>query len=311
MRLAFMGTPDFAVPALEALIASHHDVVAVYTQPPRPAGRGKAPRKTPVHLSAEAAGIPVFTPENFKDASDRTAFAAHQLDAAIVAAYGLILPVAILDAPRFGCLNIHASLLPRWRGAAPVHRAIMAGDDETGVGIMQMEKGLDTGPLWLEKRLTIASDHMTETLTEDLAHLGADALLHALPLIAAGTRRPTPQAADGIVYAHKIDKAEALIDWTQSARQIERQIRGLAPFPGAWTDISGQRVKIFAARVEAGDTDHVPGTVLDDALLVACGEGTALRLTLLQRAGKSRQDGATFLRGFAVAPGMVCGADMQ
>lgn len=295
MRIAYMGTPDFALPALEALVDEGHDVVAVYTQPPRPANRGKALTPSPVHRRAEALGIEVRTPLNFKDEADRATFAALDLDVAVVAAYGLILPQAILDAPRRGCLNIHASLLPRWRGAAPIQRAILAGDTETGVTIMQMERGLDTGPMLLEEATPVDGKTAGE-LTAELSAMGARLVVEAL--VTDPPARPQPE--DGVTYASKIDKAEAKLAFTQPAEAVERAVRAFNPAPGAWTEIDGERVKWLAAElVDAGGS---PGTVLDDRLAVACGTA-AIRPTLLQRPGKPAMAAADALRGWRVAPG--------
>jgi len=296
-RLAFMGTPDFAVPVLQAILAAGHLVVQVYTQPPRPAGRGKALRPSPVHRAAEAAGVSVATPERFRDTDILAAFEALALDVAVVVAYGQILPQRALDAPRFGCLNLHASLLPRWRGAAPIQRAIMAGDAETGVAVMQMEAGLDTGPVLAEARTPIRPDDTAGTLHDRLARIGAPLMaetLARLPLPAM------PQPDVGVTYATKIDKAEAHVDWNRPAAEVDRHIRGLAPFPGAWSEIGGQRVKLLMSRAEPGR--GAPGTALDDNLLIACADG-AVRLTRLQRAGKAPADADAFLQGFKVPKG--------
>ncbi|WP_373945168.1 methionyl-tRNA formyltransferase [Paracoccus marcusii] len=292
MRVIFMGTPDFSVPALRA-IAARHDVVAVYSQPPRAAGRGQKPRPSPVALAAQELGIPVRTPTRLRDPQDRADFAALEADVAVVVAYGLILPQPVLDAPRLGCLNIHASILPRWRGAAPIHRAILAGDAETGVAIMQMEAGLDTGPVLALTRTPIAADDTTASLHDRLSAMGADLIcdvLDRLPLPAV------PQAQDGVTYAAKIDKTEARIDWTLPAEQVDRQIRGLSPFPGAWCMIGDERVKLLASTVVPGQGD--PGTVLPD-FTVVCGSG-AVRITLAQRAGKRPMTPADLLRGWAL-----------
>ena len=294
MRLAFMGTPDFARVALDALVAAGHDIAAVYTQPPRPANRGKL-TPSPVHLRADELGLPVRTPERLRDAADQAAFASLDLDVAVVAAYGLLLPQPILDAPRFGCLNIHASLLPRWRGAAPVQRAILAGDADTGVTIMQMEKGLDTGPMLKVGRLPIARQTAGE-LTAELAGLGARLMvetLAALPLPA------TTQPEDGVTYAHKIDKAEARIDWSRPAVALDRLVRAMQPSPGAWFDSAGSRVKLIAA--EPAEGAGPPGTLLADSR-VATGEG-ALRLLTVQPEGKPRMAAADWLRGRRMATG--------
>lgn len=294
MRVIFMGTPDFSVPALRA-IAARHDVVAVYSQPPRAAGRGQKPRPSPVALAAQALGIPVRTPARLRDPQDQADFAALGADVAVVVAYGLILPQPVLDAPRLGCLNIHASILPRWRGAAPIHRAILAGDAETGVAIMQMEAGLDTGPVLALTRTPIAADDTTASLHDRLSAMGADLItdvLDRLPLPAV------PQPDDGVTYATKIDKAEARIDWTQSAEQVDRQIRGLSPFPGAWCMVGDERVKLLASSVAQGQ--GAPGTVLPD-FTIACGTG-AVRIALAQRAGKKPMAPADLLRGWALPP---------
>ncbi|PIE10784.1 MAG: methionyl-tRNA formyltransferase [Rhodobacterales bacterium] len=289
MRVIFMGTPDFSVPVLEA-VAAEHEVVAVYCQPPRPAGRGKKDRPTPVHARALELGLEVRHPARLKDAEDQAAFAALNADVAVVVAYGLILPQAVLDAPRFGCLNIHASLLPRWRGAAPIHRAIMAGDAETGICIMQMEAGLDTGPVLLREATDIGAEETTGALHDRLSLMGARLIgdaLRGLPMDAV------PQPEEGVTYAAKIDKAEARIDWTRPAEEISRQIRGLSPFPGAWCEADGARIKLLGARVVEGR--GAPGEVLG-GFTIACGTG-AVEITRAQRAGKSAQDSASFLRG--------------
>ncbi len=302
MRVIFMGTPDFSVTVLEALVAAGHDIVAVYTQPPRPAGRGKKNRPTSVHARAVEMGLEVRYPLNFSAEADRADFAALNADVAVVVAYGLILPQAVLDAPKHGCLNIHASLLPRWRGAAPIHRAIMAGDAETGVCIMKMELGLDTGPVLLREETQIGAEETTGQLHDRLSLMGAGLICDALERLDA--LAPEPQPEQGVTYAAKIDKAEARVDWTRGAPEIDRQIRGLAPFPGAWTEIAGQRVKLLASRL--ADGQGAPGQVLDDALAVACGNG-ALQLLRLQRAGRAAQDRPEFLRGMSVAPGTILG----
>ncbi len=299
MRVVFMGTPDFSVSVLDALIEAGHDVAAVYCQPPRPAGRGKKDRPTPVHARAEALGLEVRHPVSLKTADAQQDFADLNADVAVVVAYGLLLPQAVLDAPKMGCLNIHASLLPRWRGAAPIHRAIMAGDAETGICIMQMEAGLDTGPVLMRSTLTIKDEETTAELHDRLSENGAALIVKALAALPQLT--PEVQLDDGVTYAHKIDKAEARVDWTQSATDVDRQIRGLSPFPGAWTEIEGQRVKLLASRLAAGQGE--PGEVLDDALVVACGTG-AVELLRLQRAGKGAQDKETFQRGRPVLKGM-------
>ncbi len=293
MKITFMGTPEFAVPVLEALVA-RHEVVAVYSQPPRPAGRGKQDRLTPVHQRAVALGLPVRTPASLRSIHAQQDFAALPHDVAVVVAYGLILPQAVLDAPRRGCLNIHASLLPRWRGAAPIHRAIMAGDAETGVCIMQMDAGLDTGPVLLRATTPIGPTDTTEDLHDRLSQMGARLILEAL----AQTETLTPQAQpdDGVTYAAKIDKSEARIDWTRPAVQVDRLIRGLSPFPGAWCEMAGERVKLLRARLADGQGQ--PGQVLG-GMTIACGTG-AVAVTLAQREGKRAAPADTFLRGFAM-----------
>ena len=302
MRVVFMGTPDFSVPVLEALVEAGHDVVAVYCQPPRPAGRGKKERPSPVHRVAEALGLLVFTPLNFKSDQDRAQFAAHDADVAVVVAYGLILPQAVLDMPKAGCLNIHASLLPRWRGAAPIHRAIMAGDDKTGVCIMQMEAGLDTGPVLLRAEADIGAQDTTGSLHARLSGMGAALIVEVLERLDG--LQPQPQPDVGVTYAEKISKDEARIDWTRPAAEVDCHIRGLSPFPGAWSDIGGERVKVLLSCVTDGAGPA--GTVLDDELSVACGSG-AVQLLRLQRAGKGAMERDDVLRGFPVAKGTVLG----
>ncbi len=302
MRLVFMGTPEFSVPVLQALVDAGHEIAAVYCQPPRPAGRGKKDRPSPVQAYAETLGLAVRHPKSLKTAEAQAEFASFQADVAVVVAYGLILPQAVLDAPKHGCLNIHASLLPRWRGAAPIHRAIMAGDAETGVCIMQMEAGLDTGPVLLRASTPIARQETTGALHDRLSALGADLIVQALAQLPDLT--PTPQPTAGVTYADKIDKVEARIDWTQPAERIDRQIRALSPFPGAWTQIGKDRVKLLSSRVVRGQ--GAAGRVLDDALTVACGAG-AVSILRLQRASKEAQDTETFLRGWPVPAGTQMG----
>ncbi|KNG94756.1 methionyl-tRNA formyltransferase [Pseudaestuariivita atlantica] len=302
MRVIFMGSPDFSVPVLDALVAAGHEIACVYCQPPRPAGRGKKDRATPVQARAEALGLPVRHPVSLKSQEAQEAFAALGAEVAVVVAYGLILPQAILDAPERGCLNIHASLLPRWRGAAPIHRAILAGDAETGVCIMQMEAGLDTGPVLLRRAVQIGETETTGALHDRLSALGAEAIVEALARL--DTLTPEPQSGDGVTYAAKIDKAEAAIDWTRPAVEVDRQIRGLSPFPGAWTLIRGERVKCLAS--ELADGEGGAGVTLDAALTVACGSG-AVRITRAQRAGKSAATTGEMLRGWPVAPGTQLG----
>ena len=299
MRLIFMGTPAFSVVALRALIEAGHDIACVFSQPPRPARRGQKEQPSPVQALAEAEGLPVRTPLNFKDAAEREAFAALEADVAVVVAYGLILPQAILDAPTHGCLNIHASLLPRWRGAAPIHRAIEAGDAETGVGIMQMEAGLDTGPVLLEQRLSIGATETTGELHDRLARLGGAMIVDALDRLP--TLQPRPQAAEGLTYANKIDKAETRIDWSEPAETIKRKINAFSPFPGAWFEREGERVKALRAGLAKGSGRS--GEVLD-GLTVACGEG-AVALLDVQKAGKKPTSAEDFLRGSPIEAGTV------
>ncbi|MDC0582223.1 methionyl-tRNA formyltransferase, partial [Paracoccaceae bacterium] len=287
MRLIFMGSPAFSVPVLEALVAAGHEIVAVYTQPPRPAGRGKKQRPCPVHARALALTLDVRHPASLKEAEEQAAFSELRADAAVVVAYGLLLPQELLDAPAHGCLNIHASLLPRWRGAAPIHRAIMAGDRETGICIMQMEAGLDTGPVLYQETISIAPDETTAALHERLSDLGARLIVQSLKDLSQLQARP--QSSVGICYAQKIDKSEAQIDWSLPAEILDRQIRGLSPFPGAWAMLRGERVKFLgSALISCEQPLASAGTVLDDDLGIACGSG-ALRITRLQRAGKSAQ----------------------
>ena len=300
MRIIFMGTPDFSVPVLDALVKAGHEIAAVYCQPPRPAGRGKKDRPTPAHARAEALGLEVRHPTSLRNADAQEAFAALGADIAVVVAYGLILPQAVLDAPKHGCLNIHASLLPRWRGAAPIHRAIMAGDAETGICIMQMEAGLDTGPVLLRQATPIGVTETTGALHDRLSAMGADLIVQALARIDDLTAEAQPDA--GVTYAQKIDKAEAHIDWARPAIEVDRQIRGLSPFPGAWTMIGPERVKLLGSALS--DQSGIAGTVLDDAFTIACGTG-AVTITRAQRAGKGAQDAATFLRGLAVPKGTL------
>ncbi|QSR18789.1 methionyl-tRNA formyltransferase [Novosphingobium sp. KA1] len=298
MRIVFMGTPDFAVPALVALVEAGHEVVAVYSQPPRPGGRrGKELTPSPVHKEAEARGIGVRHPVSLKSAEEQEQFAALGADIAIVAAYGLLLPQAVLDAPRLGCLNIHASILPRWRGAAPIQRAILAGDPTTGVTIMQMEIGLDTGPMLATLRTTIDSKTAGE-LTAELAEKGAQLMVGTLRDLAV--HRAVTQPEDGVTYARKIDKAEARLDFAAPAEQVERQVRAFMPAPGAFFELDGERYKVLAADLAEGS--GTPGETLDDVLTIACGEG-AIRVTRIQRAGKPAMEAADLLRGRPVAAG--------
>ncbi len=304
MRLAFMGTPEFSVPVLSELIAAGHDVAAVYTRAPKPSGRGQKMTPSPVHAFAEAHGVEVRTPKSFKAEETREAFAALDLDVAIVVAYGLILPQVVLDAPRHGCLNLHASLLPRWRGAAPIQRAIMAGDKTTGVQVMQMEAGLDTGPVLLSEAAPIKGDDTAASLHDRLSEIAAQLAPRALAALTRGGLTATPQPNDGVTYAKKINPDEARIDWSRSAAEVDQHIRGLAPFPGAWTEFNGARIKILMSGI--ADGAGKPGEVLntDKTLSVACGKG-AVDLKLLQRSGKRAQTNEEFLRGFAVSTGGV------
>ncbi len=301
MRLAFMGTPEFAVPTLDALLSAGHEVVAVYSQPPRPAGRGKALRPSPVQARAEAAGIEVRTPLTLRDAGEQEAFAALDLDAAVVAAYGLILPAPILEAPRFGCLNVHGSILPRWRGAAPVQRAILAGDERTGVTIMQMERGLDTGPM-LKVRETVIARKTAGELTAQLAEMGAALMVEVLGTLPAATAQPQPEV--GVTYAHKVEKHEARLDFSRSAAEVERQIRAFNPIPGAFFNYAGERIKIHGAEISAGQGE--PGTVMDEQLAIACGSGSILP-TLVQRSGRAAMTPSELLRGFDIPVGAKLG----
>ena len=304
LRLAFMGTPDFAVPALAELLEAGHDVAAVYTQPPRPAGRGHKLQPSPVEAFARARGLDVRSPTSFKSEAERAAFADLHVDAAVVAAYGLILPEAVLSAPEFGCFNIHASLLPRWRGAAPIQRAILAGDTETGVTIMQMEKGLDTGPMLLVERVPITASTTGGALHDKLSEIGAALMVRALGALERGTLTATPQPADGVTYAAKLTKDEARLDWAKPAGDLERQVRAFAPAPGAFFFAGETRLRVLAAEVTKGE--GAPGTVLDDVLTIACGQD-ALRLLTVQKAGKAPMSAADFLRGNAVARGVIVG----
>ena len=301
MRLAFMGSPEFAVPALRAIHGAGHTIAAVYCQPARPAGRGQAVRRCPVHVVADELGLPVRTPARLRTNPEaQAAFAALNLDVAVVAAYGLILPQAMLDAPRLGCLNIHGSLLPRWRGAAPIHAAVLAGDAETGITIMQMDAGLDTGPMLLRQSVPITADTTTAQLHDALAGIGAKLILEAL----ASPPDPVPQPADGATYAPKLTRDDGRIDWSASAETVDRQVRAFDPWPGTFTLVGGSLLKVLAVRPVEGHGD--PGTVLDGALTVACGHG-AIRLTRVQLPGRGVLDADAFLRGHTVQPGTVLG----
>jgi methionyl-tRNA formyltransferase len=298
MRIVFMGSPDFAVPSLDALVEAGHDVIAAYAQPPRPAGRGKGERKTAVHDRAEALGIEVRTPRTLRDPEEQARFRALDADLAVVAAYGLILPSEILEAPKGGCINVHASLLPRWRGAAPIQRAILAGDEISGVTIMRMDEGLDTGPMLLKRELSLDGKNAGQ-VTEELSKLGADALVEWLGHPAP----PQPQPDDGATYAKKVDKAETRIDWAQPAEQVERQVRAFAPSPGAWFEANGERIKLLEAAI-GDDASGNPGEVLDDYLNVACGRGY-VRPLKVQRAGRGPMTTGELLRGFAIPEGTI------
>ena len=301
MRIIFMGTPDFAVPTLTEIVANGHEVVAVYTRAPKPAGRGQAERRSPVHEAAEGFGIPVFTPKSLRGEAEQIVFASHGAELAVVVAYGLILPKPILDAPELGCLNLHGSLLPRWRGAAPIQRAVMAGDARTGVMVMQMDEGLDTGPVALVDEMPIGPDMTAGELHDRMMLVGADLMVRALAALERGSLAFTPQSAEGVTYAHKIDKAEARIDWNRPARDVHNQIRGLSPFPGAWFELmvngAPVRVKVLRSSLVAGS--GAPGERIGEGLTVACAEG-AVRLTRVQRQGKDAMDDLAFLRGTPV-----------
>ena len=297
MRIIFMGSPEFAVPSLEALAGAGHDLVAAYCQPPRPAGRGKAERKTAVHRRAESLGIEVRTPTSLRSDEEQGRFRALDADLAVVAAYGLILPPEVLEAPKAGCINVHASLLPRWRGAAPIQRAILAGDRVSGVTIMRMEEGLDTGPMLLRRELPIAGKNAGQ-ITKELAQLGADALLEWLE----SPTPPVPQPNDGATYAAKVAKSEARIDWSRSAAEVVRQVLAFAPAPGAWIEANGERLKVLDA--EVAEASGAPGEVLDERLAIACATG-AVRPLVVQRAGRAPMTAQELLRGFAIPAGTM------
>ena len=304
LRLAFMGSPHFALPTLRALIAASHEIACVYAQPPRPAGRGREMRPCPVHAFAIDHGLEVRTPRSLKPQAEQAAFAALGCDAGVVAAYGLILPTAVIEAPRLGCNNVHASLLPRWRGAAPIQRAILAGDTETGVSIMRVEAGLDTGPVLLGARVPITETTTAGELHDALAQLGARLMVEALAGVASGTLTAQPQPDVGVTYAAKIGPDDERLDWSRSAAEIARAVRALSPAPGVWFEHAGERIKVLEARVGAGSGE--PGTVLDDTPSLACGEG-ALALLRLQRPGRRPLDGHAFLRGYPLPPGTRLG----
>lgn len=300
LRLAFMGAPDFALPTLRALLAAGHRIEAVYSQPARPAGRKQQLRDTPVGAAAKELGLPLFTPRTFRDPDAIEAFMALTLDAAIVVAYGLILPKAILEAPRLGCINLHASLLPRWRGAAPIQRAILAGDRESGVSIMQMDEGLDSGAVLAKCSVPITAETSGQSLHDVLAEEGATLLVETLSELSAGRLQAKPQAEEGVTYAHKLSRDESRLDWQQPAARLERQVRAFTPWPGSHFAFDGSRIKVQSVALAEGAGE--PGTVLDDGLTVACGSG-ALRLLFLQRPGKAPQPAEAFLRGFAIPKG--------
>jgi len=298
LRLAFMGSPDFAVPVLGGLIEAGHEVACVYCQPPRPSGRGHRPQLTPVNIFAENTGLPVRTPKSLKNEHVQAEFEALELDAGVVAAYGLILPPSILQAPRLGCFNVHASLLPRWRGAAPIQRTIAAGDTETGVTIMQMDEGLDTGPELTRAVVPITGETTGGSLHDELAILGADLILKVLEEFKSLT--PIPQPDTGVTYAEKLDRAEARLDWSLGASEIERRVRAFTPWPGSWFEESGDRISVLG--IEVAEGNGAPGEVLDDVLTIACGTG-AVRVTKLQRAGGKAMSAAKFLRGRPLTKG--------
>ncbi len=300
LRIVFMGTPDFAVPTLLQLVAQGHEIAGVYTRAGKPAGRGMDVQITPVEREARRLGLPVFTPKTLRDEAAQAEFRAHRADAAIVVAYGLILPKPVLDAPKLGCFNVHASLLPRWRGAAPINRAVMAGDKEAGVTIMDMDEGLDTGAMALAERVPIAPDATAGDLHDVLARIGADAMARALAAADRGSLTLTPQPNEGVTYAEKISKSETRIDWTKPAPEVHNHIRGLSPWPGAWFEHAGVRVKALRSTLAGGSGG--PGTVLDDKLTVACGT-SAVRLTQVQRAGRAPMSAEEFLRGTAIPAG--------
>ena len=301
LRLIFMGTPDFAVPTLVEIVSRGHEVAAVYTRAAKPAGRGMDLQVTPVEREARRFGIPVLTPKTLRNDEALAVFQSHKADAAVVVAYGLILPVPVLDAVPLGCFNLHASLLPRWRGAAPINRAVMAGDAESGVMVMRMAEGLDTGPVALAERLAVGADMTAGELHDALARLGADLMVRALGALERGTLQLTPQPDEGVAYAAKIDKGETRIDWTKPWKAVHDHCRGLSPFPGAWFELPGAgRIKVL--RTTRGEGSGAPGTVLDEHLTIACGEG-AVRLLEVQRAGKQPMKAEEFLRGSKVAKG--------
>ncbi len=300
LRLVFMGTPDFAVPVLRALIGAGHDMAAVYTRAPKPAGRGRELKKSPVHLLAESKGIPVRTPKSLKSEDEQKAFRDLGAGLGVVAAYGLILPKAVLEAPHLGCINVHASLLPRWRGAAPIHRALLAGDEETGICLMQMDEGLDTGPVLLREAMPITPATTAQSLHDDLSRMGARLAVAGAKGVLEGSLTPVPQPAEGATYAERLRREEGQVSWDEDAAILERKARGLNPWPGLFFEMRGTRIKILEAEVVA--RDGKPGTLLDNSFTIACGKG-ALRLPRVQREGRAPMEGAAFLRGFAVKVG--------
>jgi methionyl-tRNA formyltransferase len=302
MRIVFMGTPAFAVPTLTEIVARGHEVAAVYTRAPKPAGRGQAERKSPVHLAAEGFGIPVHTPRSLKPVDEQATFAMYAPDVAVVVAYGLILPGSILAVPVNGCLNLHGSLLPRWRGAAPIQRAIMAGDTRTGVMVMKMDEGLDTGPVALVEEMPIGAHMTAGELHDRMMVVGAGLMGRALAALERGSLTFTPQSEEGVTYANKIEKSETRIDWSRPAQQVHNQIRGLSPFPGAWFMLGDTRIKVLHSTVVEGT--GAPGTMLDDQLTIACGED-AVQLLEVQREGRSAMDAAAFVRGFGKLPSVA------
>ena len=305
VRIAFMGSPDFAVPSLRALVEAGHEVVCVYAQPPRPAGRGQKERLTPVDEAAIELGIPVRTPRSLRGSQEQAEFAALDLDLAVVAAYGLILPKEILDAPRLGCVNVHASLLPRWRGAAPIQRAILAGDAETGVTIMQMDVGLDTGGMLLSRSVPITAETTGQSLHDALSELGAELIVPAVAALAQGALTGTPQPEEGVTYAKKLERDEGRLDFHRPAVELERLVRAFDPWPGAFFEHEGTRIKVLAAEAfDIGPISNLPGTVLDPELTISCADG-AFRPTRVQRPGKGPMEVQAFLRGFQIPPGTV------
>jgi methionyl-tRNA formyltransferase len=309
LKVVFMGTPDFSVPMLAEIIGAGHQVVAAYSQPPRPAGRGNQERKSPVQAYSEAAGIPVYTPKSLRNAEAQTVFASHHADVAVVVAYGLILPKIVLDAPKYGCLNMHASCLPRWRGAAPIQRAIMAGDTNTACMVMRMDEGLDTGPVCLSEQLLIAPEMTAGQLHDELSTRGASLMVRALAALERGSLKCTPQPSESVTYAAKIDKAEAHIDFSKSMVDVHNLIRAMSPFPGAWFEVNGERIKVLRTAIEISGIDlpgvqKTPGSVIrgGDKLWVTCGHGI-ISLIELQRAGKKPMQTQDFLRGFTLPTG--------